>query len=259
MGTHMAAWFESIDQVALGRLNTVQDDVLTPSGADRFLVPAEYRWIHWAFATGANLSGARIVTPSLEVNKSDLDIIPHADGSDLLTKASPSIWVPPRRIELIESENIEVQTSEDGAGATTQQGFVVLGTQENDPMPAGQIRSIRADGTTTLTADQWTPVTLTPESSLEPGRYALVHFMCHGVTPIAARFLPQGGGFRPGMFCSASASPAQFDWNPSIWSMLGWFNMLEFTHITFPQIEVFATAGDTVQTVQMWVIRLGDL
>lgn len=258
MGTHLAAWFENIDQVALGRINTVQDDVLTPSGTDRFLVPAEYRWIHWAFATGANLSGARIVTPSLEVNKSDLDIIPHADGNDLLTKASPSIWIPPRRIELIESENIEVQTSEDGA-TTTQQAFVALGTENNDPMAAGQIRSIRASGTTTLTADQWTPVTLTPESSLEPGKYQLVHFMCHGVTPIAARFLPQGGGFRPGMFCSAAASPAQFDWNASIWDRMGWFNMLDFTHITFPQIEIFATAGDTVQTVQMWVIRTGPL
>ena len=258
MGTHLAAWFENIDQVALGRLNTVQDDVLTPSGDDRFLVPDEYNWIHWAFATGANLSGARIVTPSLEVNKSDLDIIPFQDGSDLINKIAPSIWLPPRRIELVPSENIEAQTSEDG-GTTTQQVFIALGTAENEPMPEGQIRSIRANGTTTLMADQWTPVTLTPESSLEPGRYALVHFMCHGVTPIAARFLPQGGGLRPGMFCSAAASPAQFHWAPETWAMLGWFNMLEFTHITFPQIEIFVTAGDTVQTVQMWVVRLGDL
>ena len=258
MGTHMAGWFENIDQVALGRINTVQDDVLTPSGADRFLVPDEYNWIHWAFATGANLSGARIVTPSLEVNKSDLDIIPHADGNDLVTKASPSIWIPRRFIELVPSENIEVQTSEDGA-TTTQQGFVVLGTAENSPMADGQIRSIRANGTATLTPDVWSPVTLTPESSLEPGRYQLVHFMCHGVTPVAARFLPQGGGFRPGMYCSAAASPAQFDWAPETWEKLGWFNMLEFTHITFPQIEIFATAADTVQTVQMWVVRIGDL
>ena len=258
MGTHLAAWFENIDQVALGRINTVQDDVLTPTGADRFLVPDEYNYIHWAFATGANLSGARIVTPSLEVNKSDLDIIPFQDGNDKIDRNFPSIFVPPRRIELIPVESIEVQTSEDG-GTTTQQAFVALGTLENEPMPEGQIRSIRANGTTTLVADQWTPVTLTLESSLEPGRYALVHFMCHGVNPVAARWLPQGGGFRPGMFCSAAASPAQFKWNPETWNRLGWFNMLEFTHITFPQIEIFATEGDTVETVQMWVIRLGDL
>lgn len=258
MSTHMAAWFESIDQATLGRINTVQDDVLTPSGVDRFLVPREYNHIHWAFATGANLSGARIVTPSLEVAKSDLDIVPFQDGNDLLEKVTPSIWIPRRFIELDVSENIEVQTSEDGA-TTTQQAFVTLGTAENAPMPAGNIRSIRLTGTTTLTADQWTSVTLTPESSLEAGTYMMVHFMAFGVTPIAARWLPQGGGFRPGMFASAAASPAQFHYGTALWHMLGWFSMLEFTHITLPQIQYFATAADTAQTVQMYAVRTGDL
>lgn len=258
MATHMAAFFESIDQAALGRINTVQDDVLTPSGLDRFLVPNEYNWIHWAYATGVNLSGARIVTPSLEVQKSDLDIVPFQDGSDLLDRQEPAIWVPKRFIELVPSEAIEFQTSEDG-GTTTQQGFVILGTRENAPMAAGQIRQIRFNGTTTLTADQWTAVTLTPESSLEAGRYQLVHFMCHGVSPIASRWLPQGGGFRPGMFCSPAASPGQFDWGTEPWDRLGWFNMLEFTHITIPQIQIFAISADTVQTIIAWVIRLGDL
>ena len=259
MGTHLAAWHEVIDQAVLGRITTVQDDVLTPSGTDRFLIPNEYNYIHWGFATGLNLSRARIVTPSLEVMKSDVDMNPHADGNNLVTKASPSIWIPRRFIELVPSESIEVQTAEDGGGATAQQAFVMLGTQENQPMAAGNIRVLRLDGTTTLTANQWTSVTLTPESSLEAGRYQLVHFMLSGVSPIAARFLPQGGGFRPGMFCSAAASPAQFDWNSSLWHMLGWFNMLEFTHITLPQIQVFAQAADTVQTVHAYVIRLGDL
>lgn len=259
MGTHMAAWFETIDQAALGRITVVQDDILTPSGEDRFLVPNDKRFIHWAFATGLNLSGARIVTPSLEVAKSDQDILPHGDGSDLLLKASPSIWIPQRFIELEPSENLEVQTSEDGSGATSQQAFVVLGDEQNEPMPDGMIRSIRLEGTTTLTADQWTSVTLTPQTSLEAGRYTMVHFMPHGVSVIAARWLPQGGGHRPGMFGSAGASPAQFDWNPSLWHMLGWFNMLEFTHIDLPQIQYFATAADTVQTVQMYAIRTGPL
>lgn len=258
MSTHLAAWFESLDHATLGRITTVQDDVLTPSDTDRFLVPERYNHIHWAFATGINLSGARIVAPSLEVQKSDLDLNPFTDGSDLLIPASPSLWIPNRKIELEPSEALEVQTSEDGAGATTTQVFVALGTQDNEPMANGRIRSIRATGTTTLVADTWTAVTLTLESSLEQGRYQLVHFIPLGVSVVAARFLPQGGGFRTGMFGMSGASPLQFAWNPSLWHMLGWFNMLEFTHITIPQIQYWATAGDTAQTVQMYVIRLGD-
>lgn len=258
MATHMAAWFESIDQAALGRINTVQDDVLTPSGPDRFLVPRNKNWLQWGFATGANLSGARIVTPSLEVAKSDLDIVPFQDGDDNLNRIAPSIWIPKRFIELEPSENIELQTSEDG-GTTTQQGFVVLGDAENAPMPPGNIRSIRLTGTTTLTADGWTSVTLTPESTLEAGTYMMVHFAAYGVSVVAARWLPQGGGFRPGMFGFSGASPAQFHHVTEPWDRLGWFGMLEFTHITLPQIQYFATAGDTAQTVQMYAIRTGDI
>ncbi len=258
MGIHLAGWFENADQVALARINTVQDDVLTPSGAERFLVPDEYNHIHWAIASGDSLSGARIVTPSLEVSKMNLDIIPFNDGQDSLNAITMPIFVPRRPIELIPTENIEVQTSEDG-GTTTMQAFVALGTGELEPMAEGQIRSIRATGTTTLIADQWTPVTLTLESSLEPGRYQLVHFLAFSGGCIAARFLPQGGGFRPGMFGIAGASPAVFEFNPAMWHQLGWFNMLEFTHITFPQIEMFSDGADTVETVQLYVIRLGDL
>ena len=88
MGTHMAGWFESIDQATLGRINVVQDDVLTPSGADRFLVPDEYNWIHWAIASGDALTRAKIVTPSLEVAKTDFGAInPQPPEAGALTNA----------------------------------------------------------------------------------------------------------------------------------------------------------------------------
>ena len=193
------------------------------------------------------------------VAKSDLDILPFQDGSDLVSRGNPSIFIPKRFIELEPSENIEVQTSEDGGGATSQQAFVALGTRENEPMPSGNIRSIRLTGTTTLTADQWSSVTLTPESTLEAGRYTMVHFAVMGVSAVAARWLPQGGGFRPGMFAFSGPSPNHFDWGLDPWDKLGWYSMLEFTHITLPQIQIFATAADTAQVVQMYAVRTGDL
>ncbi len=256
---HLAAWFESIDQAALGRLTTVQDDVLTPTGTDRFLVPEGYNHIQFAFASGLNLTQARIVAPSLEKAKSDLDILPINEGADLPDISNPAIWIPPRFIELDVSESIELQSSEDGAGATTQQAFVALGQRENAPMPSGNIRSIRLTGTTTLVADGWTSVTLTPESTLEAGRYTMVHFAAHGVSAIAARWLPQGGGFRPGLMAFNGASPLHFQWSSSNWEKLGWYSMLEFTHVTLPQIQIFASAGDTAQVVQMYAVRTADL
>jgi len=265
MPTHLAAWFESIDSATLGRITTVQDDVLTPSGTDRFLVPgpiaeqAPYNYIQFGFATGVNISGARIVTPSLEVAKSDLDIIPLSQGADLLTIGQPAIWIPRRYIALDPSESIEVQASEDGGGATTVQAFVGLGTSENPPMPDGEIRSIRMTGTTTLTADTWTACSLTHESSLEAGRYTIVHFAAFGATVVAARWLPQGGGFRPGLWGMGAAAPDHFDFPTEPWGNMGWYSMLNFTHITLPQIQYFSTAADTAQTVEMYAIRTGPL
>ena len=258
MATHLAGFFGSIDSTTLTRLTTLQDDVLTPSGTQRYLVPDVYDHIQFAFATGVNLSQARIVSPSLEVEKSDLDINPITDGADLLTNADPSIWIPGRPVPLVPTESFEVTASEDGGGATTAQAFVALGTPENDPMPSGVIRSVRATGTTTMVPDGWTACTLTLESSLQAGRYTLVHFAAFGATCVAARWIPQGGGFRPGLNGFSGASPNQFDWNPSLWQRMGWYSMLEFTHITIPQIQFFCTAGDTAQTVQMYVIRTGD-
>lgn len=259
MAQHLAAWFESLDSAALGRITTVQDDVLTPTGTDRFLVPEGYNYIQHAFGSGLNLAQARIVTPSLERAKSDLDILPINEGADLPDIANPAVWIPPRFISLDVSESIEVQAAEDGAGATTMQVFVALGESENAPMPAGGIRSIRLTGTTTLVADGWTSVTLTPESTLEAGRYTMVHFSAHSVSGIAARWLPQGGGFRPGLMAFNGASPLHFQYNDRNWHKLGWYSMLNFTHVTLPQIQFFASAADTAQVVQMYAIRTGDL
>lgn len=254
---HLAGWSESIDQAALARITVVQDDVLTPSDADRFLVPSQLPFLRHAWATGLNLSRARLVSPSLDVSKSDLDLVPRGDGSDLLALTAPQIWIPRQPIPLDASEALEAQTAEDGAGATRQTVIVSLGTEQDEPMAQGRIRAVRATGTATLTAFEWSAVTLTLESSLEAGMYQLVHFIPLGVSVIAARWLPQGGGFRPGTFGRAGASPDHFSFDPTIGDQLGWYNILTFSHITVPQIQYLAGAADTAQVVILYVIRTG--
>ena len=260
MATHLIAWQESIDQATLGRITTVQDDVLTPDGTDRFLVPDEYNYMRWMFATGPSLTRATINAPSLAVQRSNLNISPRQDGGNSLSLTAPQVMIPVRPIELTPTESIEAQTAEGGGGATQQNVVVALSTADLPPMPDGQIRAVRATATVAaVTAFTWAAVTMTLESSLEPGRYSLVQFLPSSAGCIACRALPQGGGFRPGMPGLVGTETTAMDFDPSVYNGLGWYDMLEFTHITVPQFQFFTASADTAFTIYLYVIRTGDL
>jgi len=259
MATHLAAWQANADQVSLTRITTVTDDVLTPDGTTRFLVPNDYNSIMWMAATGPSLTDARVVTPSLDVRRENLVVIPREDGDEQFTLASPAISIPQRPVQLITTESIEFRTAEDG-GTTQQNGLVALGTGDFPPMPDGDIRTVIATGSTTLVAHAWTSVTdLTLETSLEPGTYSLVNFFASSATGIAARVIFQGGGYRPGLPALEGAADAAANVNANIFQRISWYDMGSFTHITVPVWQYFAQAGDTSETVVMNIIRTGDL
>lgn len=259
MPQHLIAWRESIDQATLGRIAAVQDDVLTPSGADRFLVPSEYRYLRWAGALGSDMTRAQIVTPSLDVRRYNLEVLPREDGADLFTVTNVPLFIPMRPIELVPTETIEFQAAEDGAGADLLTGLASLGLPELPAMPEGDIRVIRATGSTTLTAGTWTTVTLTLDTSLEPGMYTLVGFIPIGATVQAGRVLITGQPFRPGVPGLTAAEAAAADFNPRAFDSIMWYAMGEFPSTDIPQVQYLATAADTAQVVFLYLVRTGAL
>jgi len=258
MAQHLVAWSEDFDSATLGRIKVVQDDVLTQDGEDRFFIPQEYRYIRWGAALGEDLTRGQIVTPSLQVRRNNLEVMPRNADQETFSLFSPQVMVPPRPIELRVNEQIEFQVAEDGSGATQCIGLVSLGPAELPPMPAGEIRVSRATGTTTLTARTWSTVTLTLDSSLEPGRYSIVGFYATGATVIAARLLITGQVFRPGLPGLIGAFDAASDFDPTIFDKLMFYNMGEFTQVNLPQMQFLATAADTAQAVVLYIIRIGD-
>lgn len=259
MPQHMFGFQESVDSATLQRLTAIQDDVLTPSGTERFLVPQNYRFLRWGFGSGANVTRMQIVTPSTTVQRQNLELIPRNQGANVPGLASPQIFVPRRPIALMPSETIEVQGAEDGAGATQLNAILNIGMEAMPEVPQGVIRTNRATGTATLTAFAWSPVTLTLDNDLEPGRYALVGFEAISATIIAARVLFQGGGFRPGVLGLPGTEAIATDFESTARNVYKWYNMGEFTHITIPQIEFLAAAADTAETVFLYSVRTGDV
>lgn len=261
MAQHLAGWTGSADQATLAAIPTLVDQVLTPAtGTGRYLVPNDKPFIWWGFAGGISLTRAQVVTPSLGTKRESLELIPHKRGTDeTLTKTGPELWVPPRRIPLIGTESLELDTSEDGAGATRMTGFVSLGPDALPPMPEGEIRRSRFTGTTTLAARAWTLATLTPDVTLEPGTYQLVRGFVYSAGAVMGRFVFQGGSYRPGVPAfSGTAEGDGFDFDGEYaQAPFMSYAMGEFTHLTIPQLELFSISADTTETVVLDIIRTG--
>lgn len=259
MSTHLIAFQQSVDQAALARINLVTDQILTQFDGTRFLIPAEYNHIHWAYAGGISLTRAQIHSPSIDSRRMLVEVQPRKRGTDETpTRTALELWMPRRPISLEINETVEFQTAEDGAGATQQTGLIALGRNPLTPMPEGEILYFRATGTTTLTARTWTTVPMTQDQSLPPGTYALVAFYPFSTGIVAARAAFQGGGYRPGVLGIPGAEAgAGGDYAPAEYAQMMWYLMGTFTHLTFPQFEFFSISADTAETIDYAVIRTG--
>jgi hypothetical protein len=254
----MIAWTESQDSATLVDIAAVTDDILTPSGTDRFFVPNDYRNIYWGAALGTAISRAKYKAPSLETRQQDVEILPRSVGADAFSLDQPQIFLPQRPIPLASTDSLGFQAAEDGAGADQLYGVAVLGPDQPDFAPNGDILTARGTGTTTLTANAWSTVTITLETDLEPGRYALVGAICISATAIVARAIITGQNYRPGFIGLAGTEATAADYDPAIYSIMQGLSYGEFTHVDVPQFQFLAAAADTAQTVLMKCIRIGD-
>ncbi len=256
MATHLCAFQQSVDSATLVAINNVVDDVLTRTSVTRFLIPPLYNRIRWAAAAGQNLTRAQIITPSLLVRRMNPEVAPRKRGSEGFTLTAPEIFLPQRPLILVPGEEIEFDTAEDGAGATQMDGFVALSLDVLPPVPDGDIRIVRATGTTTLALRAWTSVVLTLDSSLEAGVYALVGFIAMSATVVAARAIITGQPNRPGVIGFQGAESAAVDFEAALFNQTIYYDMGHFTHITVPAIQFFAGAADVAETVYLYVVRI---
>jgi hypothetical protein len=257
MSTHLVAAYEALASATLARVDLVNDDILTLSGADRFTCPKEYRAIKWAGALGGTLNRATIVAPSLEVKRASADISPIARGGDAFTLVGPSYCKFPRELVLDEGENVELQMANDAAGADAVYGLISLSKEGELPTaPAGAIISVYGTNATALTANIWNTRTLTLEKELPSGRYALVGFHAFSATGIGCRALIPGQSYRPGvpMHVGASLAAAKVyspSENPDSLYLMG-----EFSNTEFPQFQFLASAADAAVYVIAQVVKI---
>ncbi len=258
MAWHTVAWYQSVDTGGvLTELDTVVDDVLTRSGAKRFLVPQDYRYLRFAFATGVNLTDARLSTPSMLVRRMHGYIVPHRRGARTLGLDAMEVAIYDPPIALTATEEISALANEDAAGADALTVVASLGPETLPLAPRGDVRIVRLLGTTALTANVWTTVSVTPEFSLEPGTYVLAGFLPISAGCIAARAILVGQQYRPGFPGLAGSEAAALDVDMANLRPLLGYNLGTFTHITIPQFQFLSASADTSEVVYAFVVKVG--
>lgn len=256
MATHLCAFHESVDSTTLTAVNTIVDEILSRPAADRFQVPSDLNSIAFALASGPNLTRAQIVSPSIEVRRMTLDIVPARRGANTFSNSYIEGLVPKADLVLTPTENFQLFASEDATGASDIFGLIALKTPGPLPaMPGGDIRVLRATAQQTLTLNEWTTFTPTLEHDLEPGTYTLVGFIPISANIIAARAIFTGQGYRPGVPGRVTYTGGDIEFDEKFYDKLMWYPMGSFTHISPPQFQFLTNATDSSETIILFLIK----
>jgi len=253
MATHLCAWSEVIPTNTETEVDVIPDDILTRTADERFMVPSEIPNVIWKAALSTNLEKARIYTPSLEVKRTIPYVIPQVHDNDIFPVDRVCVDKELRPLALVPTEEISFYLTT--TANVRCYGLVSLGPPTLPPVPAGDIRVVRATGTKTLTPNQWTSVKIVPDVALEAGTYALAGFIPISDNCIAARAIISGQVWRPGVPGLAGAERAVKNFERFYFTELQNYLMGTFTHMTIPEFQFLSSAADTSQVVYLYLVK----
>ena len=253
MAFTLVGFTQSVDTSGvLTTITALADPHVRVNGND-IIVPDALSNLHAVYALGANMSRAAVVSPSIR-RRYPFEVVPvdaAANPSEPFHFAAFN-----RPIALDNDEALNAQFAETGAGAGRGTVLAWLGDGQTPVDSTDEVFTIRATGTTTLTAFAWTNCALTFNDTLPAGEYDIVGMHAFSTGGIAARLVIPQYAWRPGIIASTSANiwgSTYFRYgNAGVWG--------SFSHNTPPTVDFLSTSADTAQTVYLdLVMRSGRL
>lgn len=249
------AFYESIDPAgAWANLAAIADQHVYTQGDD-LTVPSLSQIV--ALSAGVCSGGdvlARVVSPTLRGLAYNYI---HAVNGVVDADCEPEVipMVDDRRrspLKLSPNEQLEVEIHSNPTAAQAQWVIVCLADGAISPV-SGEIFTIRAVNTDTLTADAWTNGNLTLDQDLPPGKYQLVGLRALSAGLVAVRAVPRGGRWRPGSLGCDTADDKTHD----IFRLGNMGVMCEFTNLDIPSMDFLSISTDSDQEVFMDLIKVG--
>ena len=172
------------------------------------------------------------------------------------------------------TETFNIFASQTAAGAETETVFVQFTDGIVTPAPPlaqapalngnGMFTIVHCTAATTLTANAFTQITPVLDLPLPAGMYALMGARVMSASALAFRVAPINEPlWRPGGI--AVKAPTSLDWpnqrflNPLNGTMSPWGVWFTFFQNTVPNVQIFATAADTVEDVWFDLIKISDV
>jgi len=244
----LVGWHESQDTGGALTLTAALADPHVRVVGDDIIVP-DLNNIVGLYGLGLYITRMQILSPSLRrIFNPDIEPLDRA-GEPLSPPNFHDYSQNP--LPLVKSEALNCKLAEDVAGAYWNTALAWLAAGPITPVK-GEIFTVRATGSTTLTAYAWTNGALTFTQTLPAGRYQLVGARCQSTGLIAFRFVFPGYAWRPG----AIGFDADSDLEPACFR-LGRFGVWgEFDHDAPPTVDWLSRTADTSEVLHLDLIKV---
>lgn len=250
---HMEAFSSSVPTSGANtfqQVNYVTSNIVLPVSNLGAQISPQLPYLHSLFGVSANLVHLRTQTPKfLPLPYPTWD--PNNRGT--------AIESPPRIHDLSDNplplgptDEFDIFATQNAGAAQTPFVFVQFCDGPPSPIPQGRYFMAHATSATTLTANRFTPCVPILDFPLPGGTYAMVGARCFSATALAFRILPSMGPiWRPGGVAVQAydqlEGPSQRVVPYTGYMNQGWGVWLSFYQNVFPQVEVYATAGDVAE------------
>lgn len=244
MAFTLVGYTQSVDTSgALTTIAALADPHIRVSGND-ITVPDALPNAAGVYAIGPSITRAALVSPSIR-RRYPFEIFPCEQNTTPGNLFDYHPFSTP--LTLDNDESLNAQFAESGAGASRGTVLVWLSDGAIQPATSSEIFTIRATGTTTLTANAWTNCALTFNDTLPAGEYQVVGMSAASTGAFAARLVFSQYAWRPGVIASSDAN--KFGSLQFRYGNLGVFGT--FSHNTPPSVDFLSNSADTAQTVYL--------
>jgi hypothetical protein len=244
---NLCAYYGNLANVANTDTPSVVDDILAIS--NNHFLPQQDLDIIFAAAIGGLLDRQRIVSPTNRQITLPFIRPVHAAATFPTNPQVADYRDNPFRIRGL--EELAVESTNTGAGPTDTWSLLALQTTF-EPVPRGNIFTLRGTSTTATVADVWTTAAFAWADILPDGTYALVGGYLTGATEIAFRCILENQTWRPGGLAGTAAGnaawPGQMKGGCGVWG--------RFKPTRMPIIQILNTAAVAAHTCYLDLVRV---
>lgn len=238
------AWSESAAKNGLVEVAAVPDAQHVPTSGDNVTVPPWASQLVGVMVIGAAAARAQLRSPSLRTRWGNFEIRPLDAGAEPEGTAFRHMLHPWAPLPLDPGEDVQAFVDNaNTAGRDTVLAWLADGPVAPDNRP---FFTVRATGTTTLTAGVWGNVPLTFDETIPKGEWDIIGARVESAGALAGRIVTPGQFHRPMVPGSdgANDSDANAFFRAGRMGVLG-----KLRARSLPSVDVLSVSADAAQTV----------